>query len=143
MVQKPFVLSVRMIIQDNNGKCLLIRRSATNKSNVGKWEFPGGKIDIGEEFYGALLREVKEETGLIVNVKHIAGVVESEVPTVRIATLIFSGTKESSQISLSDEHDTFVWVSVKEFSSYDLVEHLKTFLEEKNESLLKQLSRVN
>jgi 8-oxo-dGTP diphosphatase len=143
MVQKPFVLSVRMIIQDNNGKCLLIRRSATNKSNVGKWEFPGGKIDIGEEFYGALLREVKEETGLIVNVKHIAGVVESEVPTVRIATLIFNGTIESGQIRLSNEHDAYAWVPTKEFSSYDLVEHLKTFLEEKNETQLKKLSRVN
>ena len=137
MLQKPFVLSVRMIIQDNDGKCLLIKRSAINKSNVGKWEFPGGKIDVGEEFYGALLREVKEETGLIVNVEHIVGVVESEVSTVRIATLIFSGIKESGQVSLSDEHDSYVWVSVKELSTYDLVAHLKTFLEEKIESQLK------
>jgi 8-oxo-dGTP diphosphatase len=127
---KPFVLSVRMIIQDIDGNCLLVRRSKTNKSNVGKWEFPGGKIDPGEAFYEALLREVKEETGLKVVVNHVAGVTESETSLVRIVSLIFKGTKELGEVCLSDEHDCFLWVPYQKLSVYDLVAHLKVFVAE-------------
>jgi 8-oxo-dGTP diphosphatase len=130
MLYKPFALSVRMIIQDNNGNCLIIKRSSISKSNAGKWEFPGGKIESGEEFYEALLREVKEETALEVNVQKVAGVTESETSTLRVVTLIFKGTRKSGQVQLSDEHDEYVWVPVQELPSHDIVVHLKMFLEE-------------
>lgn len=135
-MSKPFAISVRMMIQDTSGNYLLVRRSITNKSNAGKWEFPGGKIEPGEEFYKALLREVKEETGLTVNVKHVVGVTESETSKLRIATLIFEGNKESDQISISEEHDTYSWVKPQELSTYDLVSHLKNFVKEYNRKKL-------
>jgi 8-oxo-dGTP diphosphatase len=127
-MSKPFAISVRMMIQDTSGNYLLVRRSINNKSNVGKWEFPGGKIEPGEEFYNALLREIKEETGLTVNVEHIVGVTESETSTLRIATLIFEGTKQAGQICISEEHDTYTWVKPQELSTYDLISHLKNFV---------------
>jgi len=130
---KPFVVSVRMVIQDNVGNCLLVRRSATNTSNVGKWEFPGGKVDPNEEFYEALLREIKEETGLTVTVEHVAGVTESETSAVRIATLIFRGIIEWGEVRLSSEHDAYVWAPPKELSAYDLVAHIKSFVEENSD----------
>jgi 8-oxo-dGTP diphosphatase len=131
-MSKPFAISVRMMIQDTSSNYLLVRRSITNKSNVGKWEFPGGKIEPGEEFYDALLREVKEETGLTVNVEHVVGVTESETSNLRIATLIFKGTKQSGQICISEEHDTYTWVKPQELSTYDLISHLKKFVIEYN-----------
>ncbi len=128
MLHKPFVVSVRMIIHDNVGKYLLLRRSAINKSGVGKWEFPGGKINPGEEFYDALIREVEEETGLKVNVEHVIGVTESETSTVKIATLIFEGTRVVGQVTLSNEHDAYEWVTPKKLPKYDLIAHLQSFV---------------
>jgi 8-oxo-dGTP diphosphatase len=126
-LRKPFVLSVRMLIHDENGRCLLLKRSVNNKSNVGKWEFPGGKIDPGEKIEDAMLREVAEETGLKVRLERVAGSAESEMPAVRVAYLIFEGTKEVGQVRLSNEHDDYVWVTPQELLRYDLIEQFRPF----------------
>lgn len=48
-----------------SGKILLTRRSAHIREG-GKWCLPGGHVEIGEKWEEALVREVKEETGLTV-----------------------------------------------------------------------------
>jgi mutator protein MutT len=45
-------------------KFLVIRRHDKAKKFGGTWGFPGGKVEIGETVAGALIREIKEETGL-------------------------------------------------------------------------------
>ena len=50
MLGKPLRLSVKIVVRDDAGRCLLLKRSLTSKGNPGKWEFPGGKIDPGESF---------------------------------------------------------------------------------------------
>jgi len=67
-MEKPFKLSVKAVILDGENRCLLIRRSPVNHNFVGKWEWPGGKPDPGEDFTSALLREVREETALEVEI---------------------------------------------------------------------------
>ena len=64
MTRKPFVLSAKVVVRDAHGRCLLLKRSMSSKNNRGKWDLPGGKVDAGERFDEALLREVAEETGL-------------------------------------------------------------------------------
>lgn len=54
---------------DESGKVLLQRRG-----DSGKWGFPGGAIELGETPEMAAIREVKEETGLDVEVSDLIGV---------------------------------------------------------------------
>jgi len=63
-MSKPFRLSMKVVILDDMGRILLIQRSMGSRGNPGKWDFPGGKVDQGETFDEALLREVFEETKL-------------------------------------------------------------------------------
>ena len=48
VAQKTFSLSVKVIVCDREGRCLLLKRSAASAGNAGKWDFPGGKLDPGE-----------------------------------------------------------------------------------------------
>lgn len=51
-------------IIENNGQFLFIKRSPHESNMAGKWVFPGGKIESGEDAIQALYRELFEETGL-------------------------------------------------------------------------------
>ena len=53
-------------VVDVRGQVLLLRRPPDD-ARAGEWEFPGGKVDPGEDLMTALRREVLEETGLTIN----------------------------------------------------------------------------
>ena len=57
-------------ITNEQGEILLQKRS--DKEEL--WGFPGGALEIGESIEEAMIREVKEETGLNVNVEYLIGV---------------------------------------------------------------------
>ena len=58
------------VIQDMNGNVLLTRRNKNLKSFPLGWVFPGGKLDLKEDFISAMLREVYEETGILITSKN-------------------------------------------------------------------------
>jgi 8-oxo-dGTP diphosphatase len=128
MPHKPFSLSVKVIIRDKEGRCLLLKRSMSSKGNPGKWDLPGGKVDVGENLEQGLLREVKEEAGLIISLQSVLGAAESATPTKRVAYLIFEGCLESGQVCLSEEHDDFTWVDRKALGEMDVAEQFRPFL---------------
>jgi 8-oxo-dGTP pyrophosphatase MutT (NUDIX family) len=61
--------SVVAVVRDARGRVLLQQRTKS-----GKWNLPGGSIDPGEAPADAVVREVREETGLDVAPERVAGV---------------------------------------------------------------------
>ena len=61
--------TVSAVIFDRKGRLLLQQRS-----DGGQWGLPGGKMEIGESATQAVVREVKEETGLEVRTRRLIGV---------------------------------------------------------------------
>lgn len=59
----PIVLVAAAALVDAQGRVLLAQRPE-GKSMAGLWEFPGGKVDEGENPEFALMRELKEELGI-------------------------------------------------------------------------------
>ena len=57
------ILSVNALIWAN-GKVLLLKRADDKEIDPGTYSGIGGKVEPGEDFYSAILREIKEETGL-------------------------------------------------------------------------------
>ena len=117
---KPFRLSVKVVVLDDEGRCLLLKRSMSSKGNPGRWDFPGGKVDSGEDFEEALLREVTEETGLKISLERVLATAESESPAARVVYLIMKGRVESGQVKLSHEHDDFAWVPRRDLAAMDV-----------------------
>jgi 8-oxo-dGTP diphosphatase len=112
MEKKPFALAVRILLFNEHGQILLLQRSQRSKTNPGKWELPGGKIDTGESFDTALNREILEETGLSVQIHHAAGTAEQQVPNWHVIHLVLTGTIKSGIVRISDEHEAFQWVKI-------------------------------
>ena len=91
-------------------KVLLLRRSATDPYGPGIWEFPGGKLEFGESLETALLREVKEETGLSVFIDHLLYAAAPMLKTDRQAMIVnYLCTADTSFVRLSGEHCEFYW----------------------------------
>jgi 8-oxo-dGTP diphosphatase len=97
-----------------NGKLLIVQRAKNEKVAGGTWECPGGKVEFGEDLETALKREVKEETGLNINVKKIlyASVYNSSDSSRQfiILTYLSSGDNDHT-VTLSNEHMNYQWVS--------------------------------
>lgn len=68
------VVAVGGFVFDRDGKILLVQRG--RPPGEGLWTVPGGKLDPGETLVQGVAREVREETGLIVEVGVLACVVE-------------------------------------------------------------------
>lgn len=60
------VLVAACALIDADGRVLIAQRPA-GKPMAGLWEFPGGKVDPGERPEDALIRELQEELGIMVN----------------------------------------------------------------------------
>jgi ADP-ribose pyrophosphatase YjhB (NUDIX family) len=66
------------VVLDDAGKLLLIRRA--HDPGRGRWSVPGGRVEDGESDHHAVIREVAEETGLVVEVVRLLGDVQRDAP---------------------------------------------------------------
>jgi 8-oxo-dGTP diphosphatase len=129
MADKPFALSIKVVVRDHDGRCLLIRRSMESKANRGKWDLPGGKVDAGESFDKALLREVAEETGITISLQRVLGAAQSESPSNRVVYLIMEARLEAGQVRLSHEHIDSAWVEPAALPAMDVCDQFRPFVQ--------------
>lgn len=62
------IVAVGGLITNENGEILLVKNPRRG------WEFPGGQVENGEDLMVALQREIKEESGIIAEIKTLVGV---------------------------------------------------------------------
>ncbi len=127
---KPFGLSVRAVIFDAQGRVLLLKRSPRSKNYPGKWEFPGGKVDRGERFDDALVREVREETGLAVGLKRFIGSAQAELLHATAIQLVMEAESSPGVPAISHEHEALTWATPQEMLAMDLVDWVGPFVRE-------------
>lgn len=125
---KPWSMAVKAVILDSSGRCLLVRRSARNSNFAGCWEWPGGKVDPGEDFATALVRETKEETGLDVEIRAPAGVTAFELPRVNVVLLCMETRVRNGAIALSPEHDAWEWAPLAKLGARKLSQTVHRFM---------------
>jgi ADP-ribose pyrophosphatase YjhB (NUDIX family) len=70
---RPALLAVGAVVVDRAGRVLLVRRA--RPPNQGAWTLPGGRVEGTESLESAVVREVREETGLATRVLCALGVV--------------------------------------------------------------------
>lgn len=98
---------------ESNGEILLLHRHE-GKSEGGKWGVPAGKIEKGEDKYDAMVRELREETGLLISkdALHYLATVYVKYPAYDFIYHMFkTQVAKRPEIKVSEhEHQQFVWV---------------------------------
>jgi 8-oxo-dGTP diphosphatase len=69
------IVGVGAVIWNDRGEIVLIRRG--QEPRLGEWSIPGGRLEWGESVREAITREVREETGLDVEIAGLIDVVDS------------------------------------------------------------------
>jgi len=95
-------VSVAGYVTNDAGEILLI------KSPRRGWEYPGGMVEPGETFEEALKREVKEETGVDVEITGFIGLCKNIEKD--IVNLDFSCKYKGGNLTVSDESTAVMWV---------------------------------
>lgn len=119
---RPFVGVGGVIWKDD--KVLLVRRDKAPR--MGEWSIPGGAQHIGETLEAAVLREVKEETGLTVSIAGLVDVVDgifldAEGKVKNHYTLVdYSVTWQSGNAQALDDIAEVCWTTLDELGSYGL-----------------------
>lgn len=124
------MLHVTCAIIKHEEKILICQRSDAMKLPL-KWEFPGGKVEPDENERATIVREIKEELHLDIEVTQRLEPVEYDYPTFRIRLIPFIARLLGGSLKL-EEHAQALWVSVEELDDYDwapadvpIVEQLK------------------
>ena len=108
-------LTVLCLIEDGN-RILLQNRV---KKDWQGYALPGGHVEPGESFVDAVIREMKEETGLTVIEPRLAGVKQFPIENGRYVVLLFKATRWFGDLISSDEGQM-------EWIEYDNLTNIKT-----------------
>ena len=131
-MDRPYGLTIRSVVKNEEGKILVLRRHPKSKTQPHKWELPGGKMEKGEFFDKAMIREVKEETNLDVKVGDFCEAVQDDYPHKRTVQLIMYSKDITGKVEISDEHDDWKWASIDEIMALDITSSLEKTIEKRN-----------
>ncbi len=109
-------ITVLAAIIEKDGRILLCRR-APGRSNAGKWEFPGGKLEAGETEQECLTRELREELGVEADMgEFVAEFLEHDG---RFLIKYYRVKLKSDDLKLS-AHDGAEWVGREALLMYEM-----------------------
>ena len=121
MAWPTHIIACGGIVDDGEGNLLIV------KTHHGGWVFPGGQVEIGENLIDGVIREVKEESGIDIEVSHLIGVYTNsaiykwydgvtDVPTK--VMFDFACKPVGGELSTSDETSDCKWVPKEEVLEY-------------------------
>jgi len=114
---------VGAIITDDTGRLLLIKRG--HEPEEGRWSLPGGRVKPGESDRDALVREVREETGLDVEPGRLIGQVERPAPGGAIFDIHdYAAAVGGGLLAAADDAADARWVHSRDIDRLDLTSGL-------------------
>jgi ADP-ribose pyrophosphatase YjhB (NUDIX family) len=114
---------VGAVIEDERGRLLLIKRG--HAPGAGLWSLPGGRIEPGETDAQALVREMREETGLLVEAGRLIGTVQRPAGDGDVFDIRdYEARVAGGTLRASDDAADARWVPAAELGSLPLTDGL-------------------
>lgn len=124
---KSSLIVHRAAVPNPENQLLIIKRSPSASYNRGLWEFPGGKIELGETLEQALRREYPEETSVDIEPVSSPLFIEERMipdgPYQGMLYILFCSVaklRDSRDVTLSEEHTHALWLPVVEVLEKEL-----------------------
>lgn len=113
----PWITAVAALIF-KEGRVLAMRRAAGKDAGAGLWETLSGRVEAGEQPYDAVLREIQEECGLTVEVERLpVDAYFAQRNDAPMIVIVFRAAYRGGEVAISDEHDSFAWMTPEEFAN--------------------------
>lgn len=106
-----------IVFTDGNSILLLRRKGGGAADYEGKWCIPGGKTEKGEQPLDTARRECKEEIGCVEGTRFAQF---DEIDGQHRFTVYLFKVEKPFKVSLSEEHDKFLWVDLKDITTLPL-----------------------
>lgn len=123
-------IGVSGLVFNDQGQILLIKRNQPPAS--GLWSLPGGRLEPGETLVSACCREVMEETGIDIEVKHMVAVVERQIEHFHYLIVDFYAellpNSKVEPVANTDVSEA-KWVSLEDARALSLVDGLEAIIE--------------
>lgn len=121
MVMPTHIVACGGLVEDQAGNILIV------KTHHGGWVFPGGQVEVGENLMDGVIREVKEESGIDIEVTGLIGIYSNsgiykwhdgvtDVPTKLM--LDFACKPIGGKLCTSDETTDSRWIRKEEVLDY-------------------------
>ena len=111
------IITNMCMIENDKGQILIQDRISSNWPGV---TFPGGKVEKNESFVDSVIREVFEETGLVIKNPQICGTKQFQTEDdERYIVLMYKTNQYSGNLRSSDEGEVF-WIDKYELGTYNL-----------------------
>jgi len=104
------------------GDRILIGQRKPGGRHALKWEFPGGKVEAGEELRAALARELREELGIEAKIGAEIERYDFLYAPGRLTRLVFFRVSEFTGEARNLEFAAIVWARREELPAYDFLE---------------------
>lgn len=113
-ISQPIVVGAAILNDARNPTQMLAARRKAPKSLAGYWEFPGGKVEPAETPTGALMREIREELGVEIEIlDHIAAPNDAGWPLANgMHMQVYTAVVRSGEPQPLIEHDLLEWADL-------------------------------
>jgi ADP-ribose pyrophosphatase YjhB (NUDIX family) len=119
----PVIPCVGAIITDPAGRLLLVKRG--HEPGKGLWSIPGGRVEPGETDEQAVIREVREETGLAVRPGRLVGAVRRAAPGGAVLDIRdYAAAVTGGTLAAGDDADDIRWAGRAELAGLPLTDGL-------------------
>lgn len=125
MADRRPLIGVGAVVFNDQGEILLIKRGKA--PNYGHWMVPGGTLEWGETLEECAVREVREETGVEIEIETFVEIIEAinrESAGFHYVIMDFAARALSGTPAASSDALEAVWVSLDSLHRYDLSEEL-------------------
>ena len=107
----------KALVRSSEGLCLVLHRGNTHPRFPGHIDFPGGEVEPKETPEAAVMREIQEETGLLVDPKKLKKLFTKQYQQATHVLFEAKLTEPDAKVALSWEHKSYRWITLEELKS--------------------------